>query len=129
MPGLIDLHVHFREPGFEHKETIRTGARAAARGGFTTVCVMPNTKPVVDSVEMVKYVIDKAKEVTDIHVLPIAAITAGQDGEFITDFEICTKRCGCGQRRRQVCYECESGKTGNASGCGSWNPCICTLRR
>lgn len=48
---------------------------------------MPNTKPVVDSVEMVKYVIDKAKEVTDIHVLPIAAITAGQDGEFITDFE------------------------------------------
>ncbi len=87
MPGLIDLHVHFREPGFEHKETIRTGARAAARGGFTTVCCMPNTKPVIDSVEMVKYVVDKAKEVTDINVLPIAAITAGQDGEFITDFE------------------------------------------
>lgn len=87
MPGLIDLHVHFREPGFEHKETIRTGARAAARGGFTTVCVMPNTKPVIDSVEMVRYVVDKAKEVTDINVLPIAAITAGQDGEFITDFE------------------------------------------
>lgn len=87
MPGLIDLHVHFREPGFEHKETIRTGARAAARGGFTTVCVMPNTKPVIDSVEMVRYVVDKAKEVTDINVLPIAAITAGEDGEFITDFE------------------------------------------
>ena len=85
--GLIDLHVHFREPGFEHKETIRTGARAAARGGFTTVCVMPNTKPVIDSVEMVRYIVDKAKEVTDINVLPIAAITAGQDGEFITDFE------------------------------------------
>ena len=87
MPGLIDLHVHFREPGFEHKETIRTGARAAARGGFTTVCVMPNTKPVTDSVEMVDYVINKAKEVTDINVLPIAAITANQDGEYITDFE------------------------------------------
>jgi len=87
MPGLIDLHVHFREPGFEHKETIRTGARAAARGGFTTVCVMPNTKPVIDSVDMVSYVINRAKEVTDINVLPIAAITAGQDGEFITDFE------------------------------------------
>lgn len=87
MPGLIDLHVHFREPGFEHKETIRTGARAAARGGFTTVCAMPNTKPVIDSVEMVRYVIEKAKEVTDINVLPIAAITANQDGEFITDFE------------------------------------------
>lgn len=87
MPGLIDLHVHLREPGFEHKETIRTGARAAARGGFTTICAMPNTKPVIDSVEMVKYVIDKAKEVTDINILPIAAITAGQDGEYITDFE------------------------------------------
>ena len=87
MPGLIDLHVHFREPGFEHKETIRTGARAAARGGFTTVCAMPNTKPAIDSVEMVRYIIDKAKEVTDINVLPIAAITAGQDGEYITDFE------------------------------------------
>lgn len=86
-PGLIDLHVHFREPGFEHKETIRTGARAAARGGFTTVCCMPNTRPVIDSVEMVKMVIEKAKEVTDINVLPIAAITAGQDGEYITDFE------------------------------------------
>ena len=51
-PGLIDLHVHFREPGFEHKETIKTGAMAAAKGGFTTVCPMPNTIPAVDSVEM-----------------------------------------------------------------------------
>lgn len=87
MPGLIDLHVHFREPGFEHKETIRTGARAAARGGFTTVCPMPNTNPVVDSVEMVEYIKNKAEEVTDINILPIAAITAGQDGEYLTDFE------------------------------------------
>ncbi len=93
MPGLIDLHVHFREPGFEHKETIRTGARAAARGGFTTVCCMPNTKPVIDSVEMVQYIVNKAKEVTDINVLPIAAITAGQDGEYLTDFEK-LKECG-----------------------------------
>ena len=87
MPGLIDLHVHFREPGFEHKETIRTGARAAARGGFTTVCPMPNTNPVMDSVEMVEYIKHKAEEVTDINILPIAAITAGQDGEYLTDFE------------------------------------------
>ena len=87
MPGLIDIHVHFREPGFEHKETIRTGARAAARGGFTTVCPMPNTKPVIDSVEMVEYIRNKAEEVTDINILPIAAITAGQDGEYLTDFE------------------------------------------
>lgn len=85
-PGLIDLHVHFRDPGFTDKETIRTGARAAARGGFTTVCQMPNTRPVVDCAEAVRDVIEKAKECTYIHVLPIAAITAGQDGEYITDF-------------------------------------------
>ena len=87
MPGLIDIHVHFREPGFEHKETIRTGARAAARGGFTTVCPMPNTKPVIDSVEMVEYIRNKAEEVTDINLYTIAAMTAGQEGEYLTDFE------------------------------------------
>ena len=87
MPGLIDLHVHFREPGFEHKETIRTGSRAAAKGGFTTVCAMPNTRPVVDNLDTLKYVIDKSKEVSKINVLPIAAITAGQEGEFLTDIE------------------------------------------
>ena len=87
MPGLIDLHVHFREPGFEHKETIRTGSRAAAKGGFTTVCAMPNTRPVVDNLDTLKFVMDKAKEVSKINVLPIAAITAGQEGEFLTDIE------------------------------------------
>ena len=87
MPGLIDLHVHFREPGYEYKETIRTGARAAARGGFTTVCVMPDTKPVIDSVDMVNFINEKAKDVTDINILPVAAVTAAQDGEYITDFE------------------------------------------
>ena len=87
MPGLIDLHVHFREPGFEHKETIRTGSQAAAKGGFTTVCAMPNTRPVVDNLDTLKFVMDKAKEVAKINVLPIAAVTAGQEGEFITDIE------------------------------------------
>jgi len=87
MPGLIDLHVHFREPGFEYKETIRSGSQAAAKGGFTTVCAMPNTRPVVDNLDTLKYVIDKAKEVAKINVLPIVAITAGQEGEFITDIE------------------------------------------
>jgi len=87
MPGLIDLHVHFREPGFEYKETIRTGSQAAAKGGFTTVCAMPNTRPVVDNLDTLKYIIDKAKEVTKVNVLPIAAITAGQEGEFLTDIE------------------------------------------
>ena len=87
MPGLIDLHVHFREPGFEYKETIRTGARAAARGGFTSVCMMPNTKPVVDSLETLEYVLDKAADATHIRIHPIAAITANQDGEYLTDFQ------------------------------------------
>ena len=87
MPGLIDLHVHFREPGFEHKETIRTGAMAAAKGGFTSVCPMPNTRPAVDNVDTLQYIIDKAKDVTKVNILPIAAITAGQEGEFLTDFE------------------------------------------
>ena len=56
MPGFIDLHVHLREPGFEYKETIATGSRAAAAGGYTTICCMPNTKPVTDCVEIVKYI-------------------------------------------------------------------------
>lgn len=87
MPGLIDLHVHFREPGFEHKETIRTGALAAAKGGFTSVCPMPNTRPVVDNIDTLQYVIDKARDTSKVNILPIAAITAGQEGEFITDIE------------------------------------------
>ena len=78
MPGLIDLHVHFREPGFEHKETIRTGAMAAAKGGFTSVCPMPNTRPAVDNVDTLQYIIDKAKDVTKVNILPIAAIRTGR---------------------------------------------------
>ena len=87
MPGLIDLHVHFREPGYEEKETICTGARAAARGGFTGVCMMPNTKPVIDAPDTLEEVIEKAAKVTNVHVYPIAAITANQDGEYLTDFQ------------------------------------------
>ena len=62
MPGLIDLHVHFRDPGLTYKEDIETGSKAAAKGGFTTVCCMPNTKPVVDNVETVQYILEKAKD-------------------------------------------------------------------
>ena len=62
MPGLIDLHVHFRDPGLTYKEDIETGSKAAAKGGFTTVCCMPNTKPVVDNVETVKYIIEKGEK-------------------------------------------------------------------
>ncbi|MDD6573072.1 MAG: dihydroorotase [Thermoflexaceae bacterium] len=86
-PGLIDLHVHVRDPGFEYKETIKTGGKAAAKGGFTTVCPMPNTNPVTDNVDTLKYVIDKANRETMINVLPVAAITVGQEGEYMTDIE------------------------------------------
>ena len=85
MPGLIDMHVHLREPGFEHKETIHTGGMAAAKGGFTTICPMPNTKPATDTPERVKFVVDKAKKESPVHVLPVGAVTLGQQGEEVTD--------------------------------------------
>lgn len=85
LPGFIDLHVHLREPGFEYKETILTGAKAAARGGFTSICPMPNTKPVIDSPEMIQWIVQKAKEDAIVHVLPIGAITKGQEGVEVTD--------------------------------------------
>ena len=75
MPGLIDLHVHLREPGFEEKETIETGTKAMARGGFTSVCPMPNTKPAADSPERITWLLEKAEAVSPIHVLPVGAVT------------------------------------------------------
>ena len=87
MPGFIDLHVHLREPGFEYKETIQTGALAAARGGFTTICPMPNTKPATDSPERISSIIEKAKKEAVVHVLPVGAITIGQEGKVLTDIE------------------------------------------
>lgn len=87
MPGFIDLHVHLREPGFEYKETIQTGALAAARGGFTTICPMPNTKPATDSPERIRSIIEKAKKEAVVHVLPVGAITIGQEGKVLTDIE------------------------------------------
>ena len=86
VPGLIDLHVHFRDPGFTHKETVETGCRSAAAGGFTTVCCMPNTKPVIDTPETVRYVLDKGAE-SKINLLTYAAVTRGQQGRELTDME------------------------------------------
>ncbi|CAG7621198.1 dihydroorotase [Paenibacillus allorhizosphaerae] len=86
-PGLIDMHVHLREPGFEHKETIATGTRSAARGGFTTIACMPNTRPVIDTVETVKYVLDKAETEGIVRVLPYGCITKNELGRELTDFD------------------------------------------
>lgn len=91
MPGLIDLHVHLREPGYEHKETIKTGTLAAARGGFTTICSMPNTNPATDNEEMIKYVLNKAYEEGVVNVLPVGAITVGQEGETLADIDAMVK--------------------------------------
>ena len=85
MPGFIDLHVHLREPGQEKKETIATGTRAGAMGGFTSVCAMPNTTPVTDNEIMVTYIKYKAEKEGVINVLPIGAITKGQKGEELAD--------------------------------------------
>ena len=80
-PGFLDIHVHFREPGFEYAETIETGARAAAAGGFTSVCCMPNTSPVNDSATVTSYIIERAKQKSVVNVYPIGAITKGSQGE------------------------------------------------
>ena len=84
-PGLVDIHVHFREPGFEYKEDIISGAEAAAAGGFTTCCCMPNTSPAVDSKEITEYIVRKAEQAI-MKVLPVGAVTVGQKSEKLTDF-------------------------------------------
>ena len=87
MPGFVDLHVHFRDPGLTYKETLATGGQAAARGGVTTVCAMPNTKPVADCREVVEDVHGRAKTDCPVHVIQIGAITKGQRGEELADIK------------------------------------------
>lgn len=94
MPGFIDLHVHLRDPGLEYKETLETGGRAAARGGVTTVCAMPNTKPVTDNAEMVASIHERAKTECPVNVIQIGAITVSQLGEELADIEGMAK-AGC----------------------------------
>ncbi len=84
-PGFCDVHVHFREPGFSYKETMVTGSRASARGGYTAVCTMPNLKPVPDSVENLRQQLDLIEAGACIHVYPYGAITVGEQGEVLAD--------------------------------------------
>ena len=84
-PGFVDIHCHLRDPGFEHKETIETGTRAAARGGFTTVCCMPNTEPPIDSRATVEYVLRTAAAVGLVRVLPIGCVSQGRHGEALAE--------------------------------------------
>ena len=94
MPGFIDLHVHLRDPGLEYKETLATGGAAAAKGGVTTVCAMPNTKPVIDDGLKVKSVHERSKEESPVHVIQIGAVTKEQQGKELADVEGMAKE-GC----------------------------------
>ncbi|MGE5850691.1 MAG: dihydroorotase [Candidatus Methylomirabilota bacterium] len=93
-PGFVDLHVHLREPGREDKETIATGTRAAARGGFTSVCCMPNTQPVNDNQSVTEFILDRAKREGSVNVFPVGAITKGQQGEELAEIGELV-RAGC----------------------------------
>lgn len=84
-PGFIDVHVHFREPGFEYKETIESGVRAAVAGGFTSVCCMPNTKPINDNSSVTSFIVEKSRTANLANVFPIGAITAGSKGEQLAE--------------------------------------------
>ena len=86
-PGFIDLHCHLRDPGFEYKETIYSGTRAAAKGGFTTVCCMPNTEPAIDNAAVVEYVSRKAREEGVVRVFPIGCVTKGRKGIVLSEME------------------------------------------
>ena len=86
VPGLIDMHVHFREPGHEYKETIKTGCLSAAAGGFTAVCTMPNTNPVNDNAQVTEYILKKARLANTVRVYPVAAISSGLRGKGLCEY-------------------------------------------
>ena len=85
VPGLVDMHVHFRDPGFEYKETIDTGSRAAAHGGFTDVATMPNTDPVTDTGAEIRYQIDRGRHAGLVHIRPIGALTRDEKGKALAE--------------------------------------------
>ncbi|HET9868133.1 MAG TPA: amidohydrolase family protein, partial [Nitrospira sp.] len=94
VPGFVDLHVHFREPGFEYKETIQSGAASAVAGGFTTVCCMPNTNPVNDNQAITEFMLERARAARLANVYPIGAITKGSEGKELAEIGD-LRRAGC----------------------------------
>jgi dihydroorotase len=94
IPGFVDLHVHFREPGFEYKETIQSGTEAAVAGGFTTVCAMPNTNPVNDNQAVTEFMLERAKAAGNAHLYPIGAITKRSEGKELAEIGD-LRRAGC----------------------------------
>ena len=86
-PGFVDLHCHLREPGFEYKETIAAGSKAGAKGGFTTLCAMPNTNPPVDNAAVVEFIQQKAQQDSLVRILPIGCVTKGRKGLELSEME------------------------------------------
>ncbi len=103
VPGLIDLHVHLREPGGTHKETIKTGAKSASRGGVTTICCMPNTNPVIDNPILVEYIKLKAEKEAIVNILPVGSITKGMNGVELAPIG--------GMKEKGICAISEDGKS------------------
>ena len=95
-PGLLDIQVHFREPGQEYKETLETGSQSSAAGGVTTVATMPNTKPVVDDITVLAFLNKRARETSYVNILPYAAITKGQEGKELTEMAMLVEAGACG---------------------------------
>lgn len=112
-PGFIDMHVHLREPGFEYKENIKSGCEAAAKGGFTTICCMPNTKPTIDSKEVVEYIDRKAKEANGVNVISVGAISKDQEGIQLANIEemINSQTVGTNLIGKGICGISEDGKS------------------
>ncbi|MBH0194567.1 MAG: amidohydrolase family protein, partial [Nitrospira sp.] len=94
LPGFVDLHVHFREPGFEYKETIQSGSAAAVAGGFTTVCCMPNTNPVNDNQAVTEFILERSRIAGLANVWPVGAITKGSEGKELAEIGD-LRRSGC----------------------------------
>lgn len=113
VPGFIDLHVHLREPGFSEKETIESGSQAAARGGFTTICAMPNTDPAIDSTEVLDYISWKVAKNNGVRVLPVAAMSLGQEGKELVPYEELVQYQGPWSRLlgKGICGISEDGKS------------------
>ncbi|MDD2189985.1 MAG: dihydroorotase [Eubacteriales bacterium] len=113
VPGLIDLHVHLREPGFEYKEDIDSGCAAAAKGGYTTICCMPNTSPVIDTPDTVSDIDKRAREGNGVQLLCIGAITKDQAGNEMADYKgmVSAQTVFTGMTGRGICGISEDGKT------------------
>jgi dihydroorotase len=113
VPGFIDLHVHLREPGLEYKEDVESGCNAAARGGFTTICCMPNTTPSIDCKEVVEYIDEKARKANGVNVLSIGAMTKNQEGKELSDIEGMFQAKSIGQKLlgKGICGISEDGKS------------------